>query len=209
MKNFFGALIFFLLLIFFIEVAKNKNKRHNTVYIDQSQLDTDTVVNDYVPVETAQTNIEKQTQKVNIVALGDVDYQTLQNASQIISDFWGYDTNISDEKQEITSDIILHDDVLDAWKCVTILPKNEDITVYITLNPLYQDDTKLRGFTTLYGKSVIARGNMNFLKETLIHEIGHTKGLDHCSDSTCVMAINNDEWDSNNFCKKCMSQILY
>jgi hypothetical protein len=208
MKNFFGALIFFLLLIFFIEVAKNKNKRHNTVYIDQSQLDTDTVVNDYVPVENLQTNIEKQTQKVNIVALGDVDYQTLQNASQIISDFWGYDTNISDEKQEITSDIISHDDVLDAWKCVTILPKTEDITVYITLNPLYQDDTKLRGFTTLYGKSVIARGNMNFLKETLIHEIGHTKGLDHCSDSTCVMAINNDEWDSNNFCSVCRSKIV-
>jgi predicted Zn-dependent protease len=66
---------------------------------------------------------------------------------------------------------------------------------------------RLRGYTTLYGKSIFVRSNRSFLKETIIHEIGHTLGLDHCDDLTCIMAINNDTYDSGDFCNKCKSKI--
>jgi predicted Zn-dependent protease len=53
----------------------------------------------------------------------------------------------------------------------------------------------------------IVRGEKSFLKETIIHELGHTLGLRHCNDLTCIMAVDNDGFDSGTFCDKCSRQI--
>ncbi|RLE54848.1 MAG: archemetzincin [Thermoprotei archaeon] len=48
------------------------------------------------------------------------------------------------------------------------------------------------------------------LKEA-IHELGHTFGLEHCSDRLCVMSFSNSILDTDrksyNFCSKCRSLI--
>jgi archaemetzincin len=44
-----------------------------------------------------------------------------------------------------------------------------------------------------------------------VHEIGHTLGLDHCSDSSCVMFFSNTLQDTDNkgfsFCDRCQRSL--
>jgi hypothetical protein len=56
----------------------------------------------------------------------------------------------------------------------------------------------VRGFTTVKGKIIIVNSGSS-LKETLNHEIGHTYDLLHCTNLSCVMAIDNDEYDCGTF----------
>ncbi len=55
--------------------------------------------------------------------------------------------------------------------------------------------------------------NFNLLVERAIkeaiHEIGHTFGLNHCSNPVCIMRFSNSIWDtdakSEDFCEKCFN----
>lgn len=44
-----------------------------------------------------------------------------------------------------------------------------------------------------------------------VHEVGHTLGLGHCADKTCVMSLSSDRFDvdrkSENMCPQCMSKL--
>jgi archaemetzincin len=45
-----------------------------------------------------------------------------------------------------------------------------------------------------------------------VHELGHTRGLGHCADPTCVMAFSNSLADTDRkgteFCSRCAHKIL-
>lgn len=46
--------------------------------------------------------------------------------------------------------------------------------------------------------------------KAVIHELGHTQGLDHCPDSTCLMADakgKNTMDQEMNFCKNCRKKL--
>jgi len=46
-----------------------------------------------------------------------------------------------------------------------------------------------------------------------IHELGHTFGLDHCSNRRCVMSFSNDleqaDYKSLEFCQKCLAKLRH
>jgi len=177
---------------------------------DKKLRSIENVDNEVQTTPIVETEQEPKTPKnhnlIKIVGLGDVDYSVLEETSKIIEDFYGYSTSIVGSEQ-ISSDLFINGDTLDAYKCVTSLGKDVK-TIYVTNNNLYDNNgTRLRGYTTMYGNTIIVRGVPKFIKETTIHEIGHTLGLDHCSDLTCIMAINNDEQDSGDFCSKCKNII--
>lgn len=47
----------------------------------------------------------------------------------------------------------------------------------------------------------------------IVHEIGHTFGLKHCTDTKCVMHFSNcladTDWKETNFCSKCCPQLEF
>jgi hypothetical protein len=150
-----------------------------------------------------QPKFKNTKEKVYIIGLGDVDFSILNDACEIVENFYGYNgvvvgrSNIDSKHYFKNTDIICADSYLSEID-------NESKKIIITNKQLYSaDGTKLRGYTYLNGKNVLMRGDNSFLRETLIHEVGHTLGLRHCDDLSCIMAINNDEEDSGDFCNKC------
>jgi len=63
-----------------------------------------------------------------------------------------------------------------------------------------------------YGRPVSQARTLNRLLREAVHELGHTYGLHHCPDSSCVMFFSNRLADtdrkSSNFCARCRAQLL-
>ena len=142
---------------------------------------------------------------LTIRALGDVDDDDLEYASQVVKDFYGYNINF-ESPTAITPSILNDNGDLDMLKsCINL--QNTSKTLYVTDTKIYDGEELLRGVTSGDNKTIIVRGEKRFMKETIIHEIGHSLGLDHCPDKTCVMAIDNDLEDSGDFCDICKKKV--
>lgn len=138
---------------------------------------------------------------------GNVDSSDLVDVKNIIKTKLGFNCVIlSNLKLDSTMIIQGSPGILEANLTLKSL-KVPQKTVYVTEHRLWYNKEYLRGMAFLNGNVMIVRGDKSFLEETTIHEIGHMFGLNHCSDMTCIMAVNNDEFDSGRFCNYC--QINY
>ena len=154
-----------------------------------------------------ESNHTNQSETVIIRPLGNVDYDDLEDASKIIKEFYGFNCVIG-SSEPITEDLYISgtDQIVNAKSCLHKFSTKNRV-VYIVDKKLWADGDYLRGFASTSGGFVVVRGEKSFLRETIIHEIGHTFGLGHCDDMSCIMAINNDEYDSGTFCDKCRNKI--
>ena len=198
MKSFVNFLIFlflFLALIDFLNKEKKKKQKPIEIVVEKENTG---VKHNEIQKPTEDKN------KVILKNLGEIDYGDIEMASDIIREF-GLNPII--ESGISVPNSIIVDDYIDARKFIQF--SNDQIkTIYLTELKLREDSLDLRGYTTLWGNSVVVRAKRDFLEETIKHELGHTFGLNHCSDRTCIMAINNDEWESGQFCDECKKMIL-
>lgn len=148
-------------------------------------------------------------EKITIVGLGDVSLDRLRVAENIIRNFYNFRTEVKPYNMRITDEFFIDNqkETVDCDKFVRYFNPEEKV-VFITNKKMWAQSMYLRGYTTVMGKVIITTSNQN-MKETLIHEIGHTYGLLHCDNLTCVMAINNDNYDSGTFCDICSRNINF
>lgn len=187
----------------FYELLKSKSKKSQFV-------SNRTYKNPQVEPRNHTPHVEEKVsygETIVIRPLGHVDYDDLTDAAKIIQDFYGYNTSIQ-SAVPITEDMYIRNttEILNADVCINKLFSREKV-LYIVDKQLWATGDYLRGYALQNGGTAIVRGDKSFLRETIIHEIGHTLGLGHCSDMSCVMAINNDEYDSGSFCNKCKNKL--
>ena len=212
MKNIFEFVIIVCLMFYFAEyIQKTKQKsllKPSYKMVKLAMFNVDQPSSVPYNKETSNETSLSDNHTVIVRALGNVDYGDLDFAADIIRDFYGYNVDIS-TPIDIEENMLSSDGGLISTKACYNLPVAVK-TVFITDKLLYDEKgILLRGVTSGNEKTIIVRGEKRFMKETIIHEIGHSLGLGHCNDETCIMAIHNDETDSGNFCSVCRTKINF
>jgi hypothetical protein len=152
-----------------------------------------------------------------IICLGDVNVNEFQDTINEVVNKLRYNNiiiNLEYEgKIESIEEFFINDenglpsDIIDNQKFLQTYSEYTSV-IFLTDKKLFDSNLRdyVRGYST--GINVITRVGNGFIKETLIHELGHIFGLKHCNDLSCIMAVNNDEYDSGNFCKKCKRDLF-
>ena len=201
MKKSLSTIALCLLLVLALKTLDKPRKTHvNKTVEPETVTNTETTSTDEYSTPKSHS---KNT--VIIKGLGDVSESTLKKSAKIIENFYGFDTQIEGSVEVLDNFYYNNTDTIDGDVCLQNIRENVK-TIYVTNHPLKGSNLDLRGYTYLYGDVVLVKAG-GHLEETLIHEMGHTFGLEHCEDLSCIMAINNDEFDSGDFCSKCKKQL--
>ena len=188
-KNILLALI---MLAVFIWIDKLLSKHHYDV---MCLFDPKTYTNE--PIRAVNTPVNDT---VYIKGLGDFNQSDLETASKVITDVFGFKCKIIDPVKTTSKLYVTNTNRLDENKCKTSLhPKNK--TVYITNESLSVKSK--RGSAKKNGKFIIVSNTENNVRKTVLHELGHTLGMDHCNNNKCVMATRNYDLCNGKFCNNC------
>jgi hypothetical protein len=158
-----------------------------------------------IEVKNKQKEIKKGKPIIYLQGVGNVDNEFFKIAQEVISTEFGWDSKVLEPKS-VQNTMLNINNQLAADRVCSIFSGNQKI-ILLTKNPLYIDSTRLRGYTWGDMKTMIVRTEHRFFIETLKHEIGHSLGLDHCENNTCLMGVNNDATDTGEFCEKCTNRL--
>jgi len=205
-----NTIIKFSLLICLINLIVSDNYKKITYGIESANVES-----------TSSVQYVKKTQTINgrsfkIVCLEDLRFEsvrdTIEGALNILLrqginvefEFVGNVDDVSNYLMPTSSGSV--SDILDDQKLLNRFSEFKSI-IYLTKRRMYDTNVRsyVRGYST--GYSVIVKVNNGWVKETLVHELGHVLGLPHCDNLSCVMATNNDNYDTGLFCNKCKNLI--
>ena len=203
MKNFIKLLIVAIVLFLICELIFSPK---SNVPLGLENIDTKCCSN--VQCNKPSTNKSFQKHIVAVKALGNVDESDIYDVINVIEQFYGYTAYVG-TPIKLTQDLFVDgSDIVNADACLNKFFSKEKV-VYVLDKRLWRNGNYLRGYAATNGGTVFVRGEKSYLRETTIHELGHTLGLNHCNDLSCIMAINNDQYDSGTFCRKCANQISF
>lgn len=193
-----------LILSFFIKdaVKENKSYKINEVKIEQPVLKKEKKS----PKSNTKPSPEPKKEVVYLRGLGKFTPSDLEVFKGYIKELYNYDVVISDPVPTKSQMYSPDGRSLEVSECIFSLNDYDKKTIYITDENLVTEGLEVRGGTYLNCKTVIIESG-NYNKDTVLHELGHTLGLEHCDNPKCLMAIYNDEHVTNDFCDECKKKL--
>lgn len=142
--------------------------------------------------------------KVFLKSIGNVDRTELEEVKSVIEKYTDYECIITNENLTIKSEVI-NASYLNQQVSRTkhyMYAKEFPIDVYISDKKLKHNNISSLG--VCFGNTIFVYKN-RYLKSTILHELLHNYGLDHCEED-CVMSTKpTNDWDEKNdkpiFCK--------
>ena len=193
-----NILIGLIMLAVFIWIDKLLSKHHYDV---MCLFDRRTYNGKRISIE--EGNLSKN-ETVYILGLGDFNQADLETASKEITEVFGFKCKIIDPVKTTPELYVTNTNRLDKDKCLTSLnPKNK--TVYVKNESLNSKNTS--GSAKKNGKFIIISNTGNHVRKTVLHEMGHTLGMDHCDNNKCVMATRNIMTCNGQFCNNCKTKL--
>jgi predicted Zn-dependent protease len=154
--------------------------------------------------DSPKSGISVEDQVIYISGLGDFNQSDLETASKEITKVFGLKCEIIDPVKTTSELYVTNTNRLDENKCMTSLnPKNK--TVYVTNESLSSKNRA--GAAKKNGKFIIISNTSNNVGKTVLHELGHTLGMDHCDNNKCVMATHNRMTCNGEFCNNCKTKL--
>ena len=137
---------------------------------------------------------------IHIRAIGRYDVKSIRKLKRILNEYY-----LSPVIVDVPVSAYYSYDRIDGVECIKKYDSNEN-TIFITKDRLYSsyDGKRLGGLSEYMGNTlIVVDDNYLNLRRVVIHEIGHTQGLDHCDDNHCYMSTNRDDNEVFYLCKKC------
>jgi len=162
-----------------------------------------------IPVPSFLKNIANSNRMLDgdtifIQGFGMYNDRVLFQAKQIIDETYGLPTKIIDPIQ-LTSESYLKN-AIDGDKCLIKFDDNKN-KLLLTNENCYSEHNKtfVKGLSESNGNiAIVNEIKYKGLKQVIIHEIGHTSGLEHCENKYCVMSIlGTVDERTIYFCDKC------
>ena len=138
--------------------------------------------------------------------LGNYNPDSLNSIVNYIEKFYGYNCQIMSPVSTTPDMYVPSTTSLDAARTITVLKGTKIKTLYVTSENLVDRHLDLRGATYQNADVIIVELN-DYNKKTVLHEIGHTLGLEHCDNKNCLMSIYNDDHVVKDFCSICKKKI--
>jgi len=165
---------------------------------------------------------------ITIIPLGKVNKDVVLSVSKSISSFYGYKIQVSAE-EALTNDLLAKSRT--RYNASSILKKysKHNRTILLTEKDIacsYKNNPEwgVLGLSYISGnvsivstfrlkKNVSYTTMLSRAEKISIHELGHSLGLSHCSDKTCLMQdacgkISTIDKCKKQFCKHCKDKLI-
>jgi len=146
---------------------------------------------------------------VRIVGLDKFDSTKLEFTKKVIEDNFGFNVKLSNDIFNLKALYIKGTEDIDLSQ-ISELIYNDTLTVYMTDHRITDEHNSfIVGAAAKEASTIVIDSKYinDFIRVSIIHEIGHIYGLSHCENNYCTMSEDCLNLNNTKFCLKCINKM--